>query len=208
MVGDLSRVVALIRSGTVLARGRPGTPPRARSHGCAGGTRHAGGGPAVPPSLAAIVACRPVCDPLGSVLLPVLLILGRPGGRRGGRSSGGSGVIWSAARIPGLAPSPVAPGRRSGSCPHQRRAVCQDSRCPAAPRTRFAARRPAAPTPPGRPSHHPARRPAAGLSGAAGGRVCHGPPNPLTSPDCPPPRSLPSGTPGRPALTSSIRLQA
>src|SRR5258708_1193333 len=31
MVGDLSRVVALIRSGTVLARGRPRTPAQAPS---------------------------------------------------------------------------------------------------------------------------------------------------------------------------------
>src|SRR5258708_12576379 len=137
MVGDLSGVVALIRSGTVLARGRPRTPARARSHGCAGGTRHAGGGPAVPPSLAAIVACRPVCDPLGSVLLPVLLSLGRPGGRRGGRSSGGSGVIWSAARIPGLAPSPVPPGRRPGTVPHHPRAVSPHTRPPPPPPTPF-----------------------------------------------------------------------
>src|SRR5260370_19043410 len=107
MVGDLSRVVALIRSGTVLARGRPRTPARARSHGCAGGTRHAGGGPAVPPSLAAIVACRPVCAPLASVLLPVLLSLGRPGGRRGARSSRASCGFWVAAPLPALAPSPV-----------------------------------------------------------------------------------------------------
>ena len=98
----------------VLRRGARG-PDAARSRGFAGGTRRAGGGPAVPPSLAAAPAradaTLSLCPAAGSTGLAghaaraELLRLARC------CSSGGSGVIWSAGLPPGSHHPRVAPGR-------------------------------------------------------------------------------------------------
>jgi hypothetical protein len=120
-VGEVARAVCLRGAACVrVVRGRhdwwsscgalPGWPS-ARSRGFAGGTRRAGGGPAVPPSLAA--------SPPGSATLS-FMSRGRFYWARGPQrltaclarccSSGGSGVIWSAGLPPGSHHPRVAPG--------------------------------------------------------------------------------------------------
>ena len=106
-----------------------GWPPAVRRAACrrppvrvAGGTKTAGGGSAVPPSLAVSAPGGTRPTPL-QFLLPVLLGVSC--------SSGGSGVIWSAGQAPGLAPSPGRCGPRSAAAvPINALQALHDSRSP------------------------------------------------------------------------------